>query len=402
MQGSSADKISEKDSLESMLFTIENKLIESTESLTFQLKNIRSEIQQSTIKDSNTLENLSTKIESQQPDLTHQFIYPLVLSILAGFIFWLFFTYLPEQTRKKKIRTKIDFEIYQVYTLIFSIFDLIFRHHKYSPSNFQSKIRSGDITPELIEMGLQNKCMNEHYFYDTKVSDNLMPIGKKLWEITRKTDQLIDRIFNFSFYLTSREILLLDEIRKKLHTYDVENYDKNPATIVGGNILLPVNPSLSYMKKNLSEIYQLYIDIQTLVFKQNRETRDLFIHKVQLLFNREKYKEVIKHIQLNKNKYLQNEQFLNLYLSLSFYRSGKKDKAFDLLEKEFASKINLVSYRNTLKEFGDDKLLILLLQKYYTQSEIIKYKSVIEKERIQHGQFVSLLAELKKYYKNKS
>ena len=85
------------------------------------------------------------------------FIYPILLSIVAATIFWLIFSYLPERSRKIRIRTKLDLNIYQIYTRLFSLFDIVMRANNYSPSFFQQQIRGNTLTKIDVELGLQTK-----------------------------------------------------------------------------------------------------------------------------------------------------------------------------------------------------------------------------------------------------
>jgi len=104
---------------------------------------------------------------------------PIALSIISAVIFWLIFSVFPEKKRRNRIRPKIDLDIYDVYTNLFFVFDLIMRPNNNSPSNFQHKIRGNKFQKEDIHLGLQNKCLNELYLYDKKVANALIPIGKE-------------------------------------------------------------------------------------------------------------------------------------------------------------------------------------------------------------------------------
>lgn len=58
-----------------------------------------------------------------------------------------------------------------------------------------------------------------------ELRDNLLPIGKNLWKYENKINGIIDRLFNFSFYLNPVEILY--ENRNKLNTYELEDYNRD-------------------------------------------------------------------------------------------------------------------------------------------------------------------------------
>lgn len=402
MQDSLQQIVSKIDSLDRTVLIISNNVQQYSDSLTVKLENLNSKTDSIANKQNESIKTIVEKIDALQPDLTHEFVYPVILSILAGFIFWFFFSWLPESLRKSKLRNKIEFEIYQVYTSIFSLFDRFFKHQEHSPSYYQSDIRSGNLSEERIEMALQNKCMNQFYFYEQNVKDHLMPIGREIWDITRKIDSLIDRIFNFSFYLKSEEILLLDEIRKKLHTYDVENYNKDPVSILGNRKLYPVNPSLSYMKQNLTELYKLFEKLQNLVFDFSSRDRNTYITKIQFLYYRGEYEKAIKHIKPVQKRYPKDKQFLDFYLILSYYKLGKISDAFELLKAQLENGIHLVSNRGFLEELNGHEKLEEFLKEYFDQSEITEYKEVVTREKLQKEAFEAKSKMLKEYYQSKS
>jgi hypothetical protein len=178
-------------------------------------------------------------------------IQPIILSIIAAIIFWYFFSYRPEERRTRQIRKKVDINLFQIYNDLFAIFNMLLRPNSYSPSFEQQKIRSGNLKEEDIFLGLQDKCLNETYCYDKNIVQALKPIGKELHKIYSSIENKIDSIFHFSSCLTPDEILLLEKIRTILNVYGLDNYDRNAVSVVAGQTLYPVNPSISYMTKNL-------------------------------------------------------------------------------------------------------------------------------------------------------
>ena len=135
-------------------------------------------------------------------------------------IFWITFSYIPNRNRRKKLRPVLELDVFQVYNSLFSLFDLIMRHRENSPSNYQNNIRGGLLTQTDIELGLQNKCLNESYLFDTNINKHLMVIGEEIFERSNNIDQLINKILNLSQYATAEEIILLEQIRQKIRKYD--------------------------------------------------------------------------------------------------------------------------------------------------------------------------------------
>lgn len=351
---------------------------------------------------SRQLEMLDNKIGNPSFGVFNEFIYPVLLSIIAAIIFWVAFSYIPEKNRKNKIRSKIELEVYQVYRSLFALFDTVMEANLHSPSNYQQKIRGCSLKPRDIELGLQNKCLNEHFLYDIAVKDKLLPIGKILSGNISKIDQTIDRIFNFSMYLDSDEILLLENIRTKLHVYDLEDYRKEAVSTIGDLKLYPVNPSLSYLKSNLSDIYELFVELQDAVFSNKFENRDIFINKVQHYYYNEQYDMTIKELEKGGKHYPKDKGFLDFYFVLAKYKLNFKNEAYKKVEDIFESKPNLLSIRDFIKEILTDEKIKELLNKYFSESDFKEFHSVIQKEELFKNSFISNAKQLEGYYKLKS
>lgn len=258
-----------------------------------------------------------------------EFTFAVLINIAAGIfasvVFWLTFVRLPEGHRRTALRPKVELGIFQVYRTLLEIFDLIMQSSAHSPSGFQSKIRGGTLTDEDIELGLQNKILNETFRYDQKAQSCLMTIGKELHERAAKIDEDLGRLFQFSNYLKVAEILLLEQIRGKLH--ELKHFDRPAVKQIDGTPYAPPDPSLSYMKQNLWELYELFDELQTAVFKNSYKDRDLLLAKIQCLFYRGDYKRCQHLIQAARTRLQNDEPWLEFYLFRCEYGCGKQAAA---------------------------------------------------------------------------
>ncbi len=348
------------------------------------------------------LSQVMQQLENPERNVFSEFVYPIILSVLAAIIFWFAFSHIPEQNRKQKIRRKIDLEIYQVYSRLFALFDIIMRRNSHSPSDYQHVIRGKKLSRRDIEIGLQNKCLNESYIFYPELKNRLFPIGKSLWKYENKIDKIIDKLYSFSMYLHSDEILLFENIRNKLNTYEFEDYNRNAFTVIGGMNLHPINPSISYMTNNFFELYALFIELQNLVFKNKLENRDIHISKVQYLFYSEQYEATIKTIKIGYKKYAKDNSFLDTYVFQSYYKQGKQNEAYRKLEAIFETKLHLVSSRNSLKDYLEDKKVNELLVKYFSDSQIDELNIVIQQEELIEKSFVAEAKQLEEFYTKKA
>jgi hypothetical protein len=351
---------------------------------------------------SNQLESFIKKSENREFNLVREIISPIFISILAAIIFWATFSFLPERRRRLKIRPKLDLDIYYVYSHLFSIFDAVMRGNSYSPSHFQQTIRGTKLKFEDLELGLQNKCLNETYLYDNNVNKFMIVTGEILSDDSSKIDLNVDRLFNFSSYLTTYEILLLEKIRKKLQTYDLKNYRRSAISILGGIELKPINSSLAYMANNLFELYELFIELQKLVFQNKYYDRNISLTKVQYLYYSDQYKQCKKWLKYAIKKYPKEKEFLEFYLFLCEYSSGGQENAYQLIESLLKNKPHLVSSRGFLKDTLNDGKVKSLLTQYYTESDISELNNIIRQEDQSQKLFMDQAKNIKKYFKEKS
>src|SRR5690348_10169534 len=97
----------------------------------------------------------------QTNDIFNGIAVNIALNVIAGVIFWIAFDFVPESLRRNKLRPKLELGIYQVYINLFFLFDSIMRFSAHSPSFFQMKIKGKCLSSGEIELGLQNKCLND-------------------------------------------------------------------------------------------------------------------------------------------------------------------------------------------------------------------------------------------------
>lgn len=331
-----------------------------------------------------------------------KFIYEIESSLVAGIIFWIIVSYLPGWRRRKKLRPKLELGMYEVYRGLFALFDCVMRCNIHSPSGFQKEIKGNKLRAEDIELGLQNKCLNGTFLYDSNVSKFLMVIGGELFKIAAEIDSATDRAFNFSSYLSTQEILLLEQIRGKLHVYDLKHFD-NPAQVsIDGRPFAPVNPSLSYMKENLTQLYALFGQLQNVVFRNRYHDRDVLLDKVQSLCEQAKYRRCKRSIKIAEVRLPDDRPWLEFYRFLCQYRSGDRVAACRTLDGILKAKPHLVSSRGFLGDLLADSDICQVVERHYTHAEIKDLNSVVRQEATVHTNFIAQANNLKEYYHKKS
>jgi len=332
---------------------------------------------------------------------------PILLSIIAALIFWAVFAYLPEQKRRKKLRPIVELGLFDAYKQLFALFDLIMRHSNNSPSFYQSEIRAGKLSEDAIALGLQNKCLNESYRYDPHVKDKLLVIGQEILDRSLEIDELANKVLSFHTYATAEELLLLEEIREKIRVYHFgeRHINRSCETTFNEQVLRPVDPSISYRRRNFYEIYQLFCKLQTVVLNRKPIDRDRFIYKMQVLYYSGQYRQCIKLVQSEGHRFEKDSTLYRNYWALSERGSGNMKSFYKIIEDTYKSRPyngTLVSSRGTFKDLlGDNKLMEILAQ-FHSSEEISSLRESVQHDQNHKDAFESINQALEKYFKEKS
>jgi hypothetical protein len=256
--------------------------------------------------------------------------------LISALVFWITFSYIPNRNRKKKLRPVLELDVFQVYNRLFSLFDLIMHHRENSPSNYQNNIRGGLLTQADIELGLQNKCLNESYLFDTNINQHLMVIGEEIFERSDNIDQLINKILNLSQYASPEEIILLEQIRQEIRKYDYgeKSVQKSAISLIGTQKLYPTVPVLYYRKNNFYDLYQLYIKLQNIIFTEyNYFERNIYLFKIQYLYYSSQYSKCKTFITKHEKEFKKDLIFYKNYYALCEYQLGNKKQFYTLIEE---------------------------------------------------------------------
>lgn len=332
---------------------------------------------------------------------------PILLSVVAAIVFWLVFSYLPERKRRKKLRPIVELALFDAYKQLFSLFDLVMRHGSNSPSFFQSTIRAGNLTEGDIQFGLQNKCLNDSYLYDPRVKHALLVVGEEILDRTLDIDELANKVLGFHTYATAEELVLLEKIREKIRVYDLgERHIKEPCgTTINGQVLRPVDPSISYRHRNFYELYELFCHLQKLVLNHSPLDRDRFIYKMQWLYYSGQYHSCVKLIQSQRARFENDSTLYMNYLALSERGRGRMKAFYKIIEDTFKSRPyggSLVSSRSTFKEILGDKKLIEILAQFHSSDEIDALSESVKQDRKHKEAFENANQALARYFRGQA
>ncbi len=177
----------------------------------------------------------------------------IITSLIASIVFWFAFSFVPSIIRWFRIRPRVENDLSDIRMHLFLFIQIPFLQSIHSSSLFQEDIKEKRLNLEDFEDALYGKCISEarrNGFFQNR----LLNVSGVLIEQSRKIDKRLDLIYRYVDYLRTSEILVLKEIGEKIHTYEFVEHDPT----VDNLTITPVNPSISYMKKNFYDLYELY------------------------------------------------------------------------------------------------------------------------------------------------
>lgn len=332
----------------------------------------------------------------------------VITSLIASFIFWWFFNYIPSKIRSNKIRPKVEFDIYEIYIQLLFYLQTPLQINAYRHFYSQNCLCAGLVRREDFSFCLQNKCLNDTYKFD-EMQDKLIPIGDKLEEISKDICEKIEKCSTYYSFMTADEILLLRKISAKITLY---SYTDNSTEVIGGSVLRPLIPNLSYMADNFYEIRQLFDKLQEIVWKYKKVDRsineyiisDFSLNKAQKAYMHSKYKKCIWLLKCKSSDHPIEAYSL---LFQAYYNIGERKKALFYLNKYLNNTtLKPIHIRNTFEDiYKKEKTLgvdiIEILLQYYSYIEIVEMINEIIRERYILDNAIKVNQEILNFYNSK-
>lgn len=322
-----------------------------------------------------TLDTLNNK--SINP--TREIGLPVLLSIIAGLIFWMIFQVLPDLRRKKKLRPKIENDLHSVSTSIYHLVELAFLHCENPVSHFHKEVRSGKVDQKYIELALFNKAKNHKHLVD-QFSNNIV-IGDLIYKSTTNIGLSIERIFFFNEQLSVEEILVLEDIYQEINRYDFFNKDDQFGSTISGRLYTPVNPTLSEYSHFFYNMLKLAQRLDKIISSIKTNKLEILYIRQNLSYHLGDYKKSLKTIKIIEKKFpdqanrLQWLRFKNLYYT-------NKSRSLILLKELIRESDSLIGYRGYLSDFLQDPQILDALKQNTTQENLIKLLVCLESEKL--------------------
>ncbi|WP_171408477.1 hypothetical protein [Pseudomonas aeruginosa] len=266
-----------------------------------------------------------------------KFIYPFFLSMLAAFVFWIFFEFIPYRSRRMKYRPIVELDIWQVEKKVRVLLSSFFYIVDYRPTPFQNKLRKKNVSLEQIRVIIQNKKLSKNCKADVFSGFNFIGIGSDVRKDALEAERLIDKAVSLERYLDNKEILALESLRHKIRLFqiDEDHMDMKPVVIGGRSIKVAVSNVDSFCTA-VYEVLMANIDLFDIIkdFKSLERDGQFRIYKTLHLFAQGKYSRLLKYMKRNRIKY--NEILSGLFLLVNI-RAGKLKEALSVLRNENGS-----------------------------------------------------------------
>lgn len=206
-------------------------------------------------------------------------------------------------------------------------------------------------------------------------------------------DVVIERLYSFNYFLSSKEVQLIRDIHEKIHRY-VPYIESN----IDRSESIPVDPTLGFMIGTLSPLQADYAKFRKLIFKKNLMSRDYVISKIQYLFHSENYKECIAQCE----KWISIAKFDSSlqasYLVRCFMLTNQNNRAYELLKKLLEDGIDLISYRKILHPLLSDTIALEMITKKFGHDGVSQMRALVEQEDAQFKHHLAICAQIKKSF----
>lgn len=331
------------------------------------------------------------------------FFYQLLLSLAAAYIFWVVFNWLPYLRRRKKLRPVFELDLLQLRSKLFVMFDCVMSQGPIMTTGFyQRKIYGGKLSSYDIRVGLQNKCLNSHYFYDPVTAPMLVPVGQQLSDDADEAFKLIEKALKLSHFASSEEILLLEKIAQELKRFDFKNdlLSNSPTN----QYFRPAITALTHLEQPLMNLYSSFMALQKVIYGGPALLdQQASVTQVLYLFNSENYGKCLQII----NKYLSfktpgDPKFLHrTFKIMCLNRMGRKRELYSVLDAFLATRPygeHLASMRGLLLELSDDARAMAVFRKYFSQEAIDKTVGVLSNEKLVVDRFIEQAKFLSRHF----
>lgn len=320
------------------------------------------------------------------------FWYQLTLSLSSALIFYLAFNVIPQRLRKRKLRLLIVRDLKKLKQDLFFIFCTVMQENIYnSAGSFQTSISSGKLRRKEMYLGAQNKCFEKDCQNDPKISAMLFPIDDKLRKLSASAIEQIDKIFNLSEFASTKELTLIEDIRRQLNKYSLEP-EPSP--------FKPVISNCAYLVYAYYPLYLLFNKLSDGLRNEKCISSDDFYSIAAEYKKRGEYEKSIKAFRQAKKRGYSNPG-IELQIATCYHFLNKPYKFHKELKQAFKNGPpynSLVSCRSTIMEISNDSVALEIIKQSASADQYDEMLKVLESERLAKESFINQNLYLSEYF----
>lgn len=332
----------------------------------------------STSENINKIQNEVLEIKSGQTQIIktinddsvkplREVLLPILLSIFSGFVFWLVFQALPNLTRNKRLRSKIDSDFMQIRLNMLFMIELAYLHCENTVSLFHREIAKKKLDKTKLNLMLHNKAMSKDFCVGI-FSENIV-IGDSISKRANEIKTRIDSLSVFNEQLSPSEILLLDRIHHEINSRGLYEINDKYETTISGSRYYPKNPSLSHLDSFFCNIHQLMIEVELILCKSKTEDLSTLNLKYKYFIKNLKFKSAIKTTKKIAALYPESAVTTQWNTFECLYEINKEE-SFEFLKKILNEFGSLVGSRGYISNYLNDLRFRQYLEKY-TQPKVL-------------------------------
>lgn len=325
------------------------------------------------------------------------YFFPIISSIISGIIFWLIFSYFPERKRKNSFGLGIFNDLQTLNSHLFHYFDFLMRHQKNSPSFFQDKIHGATLTYDDLKLGLKNKVLSSDYLYDEEFAGSFLIVGEELIKKVTEIDIVINRLYSFNYFLSTKEVAIIRSIHSNLH-----RYMPYVESSLQKDEYFPVDPTISYLAHSAKDLLVDFKNLRNVLFDQKLKDRDFLLLKILRAINSGDYKSCIRLCKVGMKNFKSDSSTYELRTIQCFLYLKNTKTAHKLLANYNLSAKNLVGLRNLLEPIMRDPVAERIILEKADIESLKKMKAILKKEHDQKTRFLELTQLLNERYSSKN
>lgn len=304
-------------------------------------------------------------------------------------------TYLPQKYREKRVRRAILIDMYSVQREMFSMFDRITSRPN-APSFFQRGISTGQMTIADLQLLLRNKRVEKQYEQYQVINGVLINVLPDLKKHRAKIELWVSHILELNVHLTIEELMLLKNIQK--HFDDRHGYSELDEREDDGRFI-PADPTLVVYHFAFFDLYQLYLQLQRIVFQAYKNEREVIVEECLNDIHLKNYSKAL--LRITRNYKLLNDQsgFWKLYLALSYFKTQNEKKG--KLQIEDWLKINpkpsLIFNRSVLVELLPISWVKAKIDENFTPQEMKEFEALVEQEVALRDEYIQVCQDIESF-----